>query len=159
MSTMESSDVKRAKAGTPHLQGYIIFNAEKRLRQAKALIGDRAHLEVSRGTPKQASDYCKKENDFAEFGSCPTTGGQGKRSDWERLKEWCDQRDSYPSDFELFESFPSLYGRYKASVRDICRMRIKPDAVSIGTPRPWQRDLEQLLQQQPDDRVTTETVA
>ena len=37
--------------GTPHLQGYVIFADAKNLRQAKQLLGDRYHLEPSRGTP------------------------------------------------------------------------------------------------------------
>lgn len=138
-------------SGTPHLQGYCIFDQEKRFNAAKRLLGDRVHLEVSKGTPKQASDYCKKDGDFDEYGECPAAG-QGKRTDWERLKEWCEQRTSQPSDYELFCAFPSLYGRYKKSVREICTLCIRVDSREIGEPRQWQRDLEQQLDGEPDDR-------
>lgn len=139
---------------TPHLQGFIIFDGNKRFNAAKQLIGPRVHLELAKGSAKQASDYCKKDADFDEYGSCP--GSSGNKGQWEQVKDWCDGRTSIPSDYELFEAFPSLYGRYKHALRDVCRLRIKVDSRVIGdTLRPWQRDLEQLLQQQPDDRRIT----
>ena len=57
--------------GTPHLQGFIILSARKRLSQVKALVGGRAHLEVARGSPAEASAYCEKEEDYEKFGELP----------------------------------------------------------------------------------------
>jgi len=41
--------------GTPHLQGYAVFNTAQRLPGAKRILGsDRYHLERRRGTADQA---------------------------------------------------------------------------------------------------------
>lgn len=63
---------------TPHLQGYVEFkNARRGSDLIKSLRGC-AHWEVRLGSPKQASDYCKKDGVFAETG---TLSRQGKRTD------------------------------------------------------------------------------
>ena len=75
-------------SATPHLQGFIYFKNRKRFSTVKRLISDRAHLEPMRGTPQQASDYCRKPEsrdpnvDFGvhEVGSVPIHE-PGKRND------------------------------------------------------------------------------
>lgn len=61
--------------GTPHLQGYVQFANRKRLGQVRNLISRRAHCEVARGTPLQNQIYCKKEDDWEEYGTCQTASG------------------------------------------------------------------------------------
>lgn len=71
--------------GTPHAQGYLVLKKKLRMTAMKKLLA-RAHLEVSRGTPKEASDYCKKDKDFREFGVLPAApyaaGGAGTEQMW-----------------------------------------------------------------------------
>ena len=58
-------------SGTKHLQGFVYFKNRKRFSTVKRLIGERAHLEPMRGTPQQASDYCRKpasRDPDADFG-------------------------------------------------------------------------------------------
>jgi hypothetical protein len=43
--------------GTPHLQGYVQMKKKMRLNQVKKFISPRAHLDLSRGSPNQASVY------------------------------------------------------------------------------------------------------
>jgi len=56
--------------GTPHLQGFICFSNKKSMKQLKDFFPT-AHFEIKRGTFEQASTYCKKENDFFEWGTLP----------------------------------------------------------------------------------------
>jgi len=68
------------ESGTPHLQGFLTLKKKKSITGLKKLLGSKPHLEVSKGTSLQASDYCKKDGDYVEFGTPPTPG---KRSDLE----------------------------------------------------------------------------
>lgn len=70
------------KEGTPHLQGYFELKKRLRFNQIKK-INNRMHFESRRGTQQQAIDYCKKDGDYKEFGSCKT---QGERNDLKKLK-------------------------------------------------------------------------
>lgn len=142
---------ERGDLGTPHLQGFVILQTRLRLRNVKLLPGfARAHLEAARGTPQQASDYCKKENDFVEYGSLPTT--QGKRTDFESLKEWIKQCETTPTNAELAEEFPSLWGRYKSAVLDFVSLFGPRPSLVGGELRPWQRELDAKINGDADDR-------
>ncbi len=55
------------ESGTPHLQIYLCLHNRLRMRQVKILFPT-AHIERMRGTPLEASSYCKKEGDFEEYG-------------------------------------------------------------------------------------------
>ena len=58
--------------GTPHLQGYVVYMDRYRLKQIQDShpVAKRAHWEPQSqfSTPRQASDYCKKEGNFLEHG-------------------------------------------------------------------------------------------
>lgn len=54
--------------GTRHVQGYFHLLRKKRLAAVKTLIGERAHLEIARGSDRQNRNYCKKGGQFFEWG-------------------------------------------------------------------------------------------
>jgi [ribosomal protein S5]-alanine N-acetyltransferase len=83
------------ESGTPHLQGFVQFERKISLAGIIKLFGsNRLHLEIRRGTPEQAAEYCKKENDYFEFGSI-RTHGQGHRSDLVRAKKMLEQKQEF----------------------------------------------------------------
>lgn len=72
------------ESGTPHLQGYVSFANQKTLSALKKY-SDRAHWEIARGTPKQASEYCEKDGDVFEKGKRPLSQkekGQVEKDRW-----------------------------------------------------------------------------
>lgn len=81
--------------GKRHLQGFVSFKTKRKLGAVKKYLRDnKAHVEVSRGTIQQASDYCKKDGDFVEFGEKPkeknVAGGEARKRQyddaWESAK-------------------------------------------------------------------------
>lgn len=56
--------------GTPHIQGFIQFQEKKRLSAIKKLVSKRVHWEKRRGTPQEASHYCKKPVDDCDCKHC-----------------------------------------------------------------------------------------
>lgn len=146
-------------SGTPHLQGYVAFNEQHTFNQAKTKLGNRVHLELSRGTPKEASDYCKKDGDYNEYGSLPTQTNS-KKGKYELLVEWIQEINAAngprPTDAEIAVKFPGLFGsNYRGVIKLIDTLHVKPTR-QIGQPRDgWQRELEQQLDGQPDERSIT----
>lgn len=68
-----------------HWQGFCQFSGTVGLNRIKKAIGDNsAHVEKMRGTPKEASDYCKKDGKFEEWGEIRN---QGQRADLDKLKD------------------------------------------------------------------------
>jgi len=77
--------------GTKHLQGYVVFKDRKRRTQvSKVLPG--AWLQAAKGSPKEASDYCKKGGDFVEEGVLPegltgaASASRAAKSKWDAIK-------------------------------------------------------------------------
>lgn len=100
---------------TKHLQGYVEFPIRKTLSTIKKIPGfARSHLEVRRGTAKEASEYCKKEEgaEIYEKGSLSLVS-QGHRSDLDKViadvKAGMKKR-------ELWETHPKVMIRYHRSV-------------------------------------------
>ncbi len=72
------------ESGTPHFQGYVIFLGRKRLSSVMKVFPG-AHLEIKRGLVSEASDYCKKEKDFKEWGVRPAdnSGAEATKRRWD----------------------------------------------------------------------------
>lgn len=101
--------------GTPHLQGYVAMKKKKTLAGMKKMF-PRAHLEVMRGTPKQAADYCKKDGDYAEKGDFP--GNQTEEANKKRKADY-ELAVDLAKKQKLYEVEASLLLRHGSNLRMI----------------------------------------
>lgn len=81
---IEASEV--GETGNPHIQFYVSLKRKCRLTALKKLL-KRAHLEPMMGTPKQASDYCKKEGFFRVYGELSRTAGEATQDKWKDIHD------------------------------------------------------------------------
>lgn len=74
--------------GTPHIQGFVYFENNVSFATLKRYAGDRCHIEMKSkfSTFEQCAAYCKKDNDFYEFGSCPLTQMQKGQMEKDRYE-------------------------------------------------------------------------
>jgi len=142
-------------SGTFHFQGFVIFQHAKALAPVRAALGGRAHCEIARGNNKQASDYCKKENDYEEYGELPT-GTKGVGATWERFRDYVRALDYPPTDTELVNEFPGLFAQYYDGCQRIISLlhpRVRP--VDGDYRLGWQTELRDDLAGTADDRTIT----
>lgn len=132
---------------TPHLQGFIYFDNPRSFgNKLKTML--KWHIEPMRGTPQQASEYCKKSDPQPfEKGELPHSETVNK---WDSIKtrilEGCSLE-------ELFTEFPQESIMYNKGMRDYFD-RFKPKHFySLPLPyRPFQQDLIDLAQTTPHPR-------
>lgn len=77
--------------GTPHLQGYVVFNKRVRLSALSKMCYGKAHWEIRRGTHSEAKAYCSKLDSHLEgpWTIGDETGipeGAGARTDLDLVK-------------------------------------------------------------------------
>lgn len=152
---------ERGANGTPHLQGFVKFNARRRFGSVRRILGGgvfgrRIHLEhrAPRSTAFAAAQYCKKEDDYVEYGEVPQapTPGAPRRTDWERFRDYCKDLEHRPTPRQLFEDFPGLYGRYEDRLNDIIDEYLPNPVLETREYRDWQADLADQISQEADDR-------
>lgn len=95
-----------ATTGTKHLQGYVYFTDAKSFSKIKKMLPVGSHIEKAKGTPQQASDYCKKDMDYKEYGKLPER--QGKRNDITKLKEMIEDGKTMNDVINVASSYQSL---------------------------------------------------
>lgn len=144
---------ERGIQGTPHLQGFVIFSSNRRLRSVKQFLGDRLHLECARSDSFTAAEYCKKDGDFDEYGDPPNPRGQ--TNVLQNLYTWADDfiRDNgrAPSSPEIARSHPTAYIRYPRVARCLFHKAPAPK-LREGEPREWQQEVATLLDGEAEDR-------
>lgn len=107
---------ERGEEGTLHYQGYVIFEHPRSLAQMKRVLS-RAHLEARRGTHKQASDYCKKDGDFEEYGTLPQSAAETSKEMWKNIIKYAEEGNLE----QIKEDYPAMYLRYLEKLRSLGR--------------------------------------
>lgn len=99
--------IEVGESGTQHIQGYMYLENAKTLTAIKKLndFFQRAHLEIAKGTPLQASDYCKKDKNFTEYGTIPK---QGTRTDLDEIKDLVNQGKGMRDIVDVATSYQSV---------------------------------------------------
>lgn len=138
------------ESGTPHLQGYCIFNDRRYLAGVRELISPRGHYAISRGTPAQASDYCKKGGDYDEFGNLPTR--VQRKTAISEFCDWCRTLDHFPTEREIANAHPGLWIKHQSKLIDLAVHILPRIILEDGELRDWQRELETELLEEGDDR-------
>lgn len=113
--------------GTPHLQGYVEFHNNQKLRITAAKerlvrIGfpDSIHLEAAIGTGIQNVTYCSKGGDFWQGGVAPK--GQGKRTDLDNV---CDLINSGSSLVDIATQYPAQVVKFGAGITRLIQMKVE----------------------------------
>lgn len=103
------------KEETPHLQGFIYFKNAHTLESVRKML-NRAHWEPIKGTPQQAADYCKKEDDWYEFGILPRQG----RLSFEEIESVMKDPTL---NFHLYNQYRKAYNEFKNSQQEPRELR------------------------------------
>lgn len=140
--------------GTPHLQGFLILPAPQRLSYLRHHLSARAHFETAKRSSQHNRDYCRKEGDYEEFGTFPER--QGKRSDLDEYIAWADtftaENGRPPSSPEIAKHQPAAYLKYPR-FKHLVHHRAPVRQLEFGEPNEWQRELEEELIGEADDRM------
>lgn len=115
------------ESGTPHLQGYIQLEKRYTLKKIGGLFP--WHVEETKGSPSQASNYCKKDGDFIEIGELSTAeAGSIKKEDyWKQLLTMAESGQMAA----IAEVYPGEYIRHYRNLHQI-RCSAMP---SVGRPK------------------------
>lgn len=106
--------------GKIHFQGYVEFWRAFDFGVVKRLLSKESHLEERKGTALEASEYCKKDNKFKEYG---TLSRQGHRSDLDRVI--CNVEEGLPMR-EIAYNNPAEYIKYHKGIEKYKNLLIKP---------------------------------
>lgn len=99
--------------GTPHLQGFVVFKCQ--VAKPSMFFKDPGHFEVTKGTPAQNIEYCKKTGSFQEFGQAPMT--KQEQGDCEK-ERWRQARLAAESG-NLQDVEDDIYVRYYSTLKKI----------------------------------------
>lgn len=114
--------------GTPHLQGFILFQNAQRFATVKKFVGNRVHLEAQRGTSEQAAEYCKKDGDFFEAGNPPVS----KKKQGEMEKVRYQRAWELAKEGKLEEIDPDIRVRLYGTLKKIrADYQVVPESVAV----------------------------
>lgn len=92
---------------TPHLQGYVVFGSNKRLKAVIALLPG-CHISIAKGNGPQNITYCSKEGVVTERGERPVSQGEGTKKKWDVIYQAAKDGDVDLIPDEIRFKFPKL---------------------------------------------------
>lgn len=139
-------------SGTPHLQGFVSFSNQIKVKSLHKWFSGRGHWEVARN-PRAAADYCKKQGDYQEFGISPSDSRkrQGTRNDLEALRDAINEGESDRK--KLRQTFPSVCAKYPNFVSQLILDQIPTPKCEAYPLRDWQSELVEVLRRPADSRT------
>nr|WET17281.1 replication associated protein [Banana bunchy top alphasatellite 2]WET17282.1 replication associated protein [Banana bunchy top alphasatellite 2] len=148
LATLKEEDVHYAvvgdetapNTGRKHLQGYLSLKKRFRISGIKKKYSSRAHWEKARGSDYDNKAYCSKEALILELG-VPCQTGSNKR-------KLADMVTRSPERMKIEQ--PEIFHRYQ-SVKKM--KEFKERYVYPNLDRPWQVQLTELIEAEPDDRT------
>lgn len=91
--------------GTPHLQCFAYFKSQRTFQSMKKTLPEGAHIEKANGTPEHNREYCMKEHNAEEIGTCPM---QGKRTDCATIKKMVKEGATIREIAEVATSYQTI---------------------------------------------------
>jgi len=142
--------------GTPHLQGVLIYRDAKAICNIKKTLNiERTHCEIMRGSPKQAVDYCIKNDSTTKLDGVRVTAGsipagQGRRMDIHSVCEEIDLNNGINSD--CISAHGAEFVKYSKGFEYYASKTKRLNADKDFMPYLWQRDILDILKGKPNDR-------
>jgi len=93
------------ESGTPHYQGYAWFQNALTFATVQRIL-TRAHIEKAKAGPTENIAYCKKENNFQEWGNPPSDTNQKRK--WTEILQMARAGKLK----EIEEQWPHIFLRY-----------------------------------------------
>ena len=145
------------ESGTPHLQMYVQLNKQVKMTTMHRWPGwERVHFEGARGTSNEASDYCKKDGNFFEYGEMKDMGRKGARNDLEGVKKAIESGETYDNICEAHFDTAARFSKFikeRVQARDTQRqadsLREQFESAAL---RPWQAALMNIILEEPSPR-------
>ena len=103
--------------GTRHYQGFLILKRKNRLTWLKNNLNSRAHWEKTRGTDKQAADYCRKDD---------THPAEGLRFEFGQLKAEGKRRERDELEEAVIEELEAIKKGFKAAAEIDAQVLARP---------------------------------
>jgi len=115
--------------GTPHLQGYVVFLANKTVVGAKKILPSGCHIEIAKGSTGDNIRYCSKEGTPYERGEAPQT--RTKVAELSKDKWSAIIADSKSGDFDRIpkDVFFRYYNTCKTLAKDY--QKAPPALISV----------------------------
>ncbi|AYP28899.1 MAG: putative viral replication protein [Cressdnaviricota sp.] len=154
------------KKGTPHLQGFFVFDKLKSFKQVKEMINKRVWFAQMRKAIEANLKYCSKEKGTIFLGDVPMTrkekgthGIKGKESGKDAPDIWAELLTDIKKGLsrkEIMDKYMSLYCAYHAGIEKYLDMFAPRVPFNIETAHgnmyPWQRQLLDIIDLKADAR-------